>query len=56
MANEKLPASQQIERYGLDHLRNIVFNLEQKMNDFLQVLSFLSCTYYSGNETEGIME
>ncbi|KAM3112936.1 IS4 family transposase [Phormidesmis sp. 146-33] len=33
-----------IFRYGLDHLRTIVFNLEQKMNDFLQVLSFLSCT------------
>ncbi len=33
-----------IFRYGFDHLRNIVLNLEQKMNDFLEVLKFLSCT------------
>lgn len=33
-----------IFRYGFDHLRNIVFNIEQKMNDFLDVLQFLSCT------------
>ena len=33
-----------IFRYGFDHLRNIVFNVEQKMDDFLGVLRFLSCT------------
>jgi hypothetical protein len=33
-----------IFRYGFDHIRNIVLNLEQKMNDFLDVLQFLSCT------------
>jgi hypothetical protein len=33
-----------IFRYGFDHLRNIVLNLEQKMNDFLDILQFLSCT------------
>jgi hypothetical protein len=33
-----------IFRYGFDHLRNIVLNLEQKMDDFLNVLHFLSCT------------
>lgn len=33
-----------IFRYGLDHLRNIVLNLEQKMIEFLQMLQFLSCT------------
>lgn len=33
-----------IFRYGFDHLRNIVLNLEQKMNDFLNALHFLSCT------------
>ncbi len=27
-----------------DHLRNIVLNLEQKRDDFLDVLQFLSCT------------
>lgn len=31
-------------RYGLDHLRNIVLNLNEKMSDFEQVLQFLSCT------------
>lgn len=31
-------------RYGLDHLRNIVLNLNQKMCEFEQVLQFLSCT------------
>lgn len=31
-------------RYGFDHLRNIVLNLEQKLNDFWNVLQFLSCT------------
>jgi hypothetical protein len=31
-------------RYGLDYLRNIMFNLEQKMDKFLNVLQFLSCT------------
>ena len=33
-----------IFRYGFDHLRNIVLNLEQKMDDFLHALHFLSCT------------
>jgi len=33
-----------IFRYGLDHLRNILLNLEQKMSEFMQVLQFLSCT------------
>lgn len=33
-----------IFRYGLDHLRNIVLNLEQKMSQFLHALQFLSCT------------
>jgi hypothetical protein len=33
-----------IFRYGFDHLRNIVLNLEQKMDEFLEVLQFLSCT------------
>lgn len=31
-------------RYGFDYLRNIVLNLAQKMNEFLNVLQFLSCT------------
>jgi hypothetical protein len=31
-------------RYGFDYLRNIVLNLERKMNDFLDVLQLLSCT------------
>jgi hypothetical protein len=33
-----------IFRYGFDHLRNITLNLEQKMDEFLDVLQFLSCT------------
>lgn len=33
-----------IFRYGFDHLRTIVLNLEQKMDDFREVLQFLSCT------------
>ena len=33
-----------IFRYGFDHLRHIVLNLEQKMNEFQNVLQFLSCT------------
>lgn len=33
-----------IFRYGLDHLRNIVLNFEQKVNEFMQVLQFLSYT------------
>lgn len=33
-----------IFRYGFDHLRNIVLNLEQKIDEFLYVLHFLSCT------------
>jgi hypothetical protein len=35
----------------LDHLRSIVLNLEQKMEQFLEVLQFLSCTY--GGVTTG---
>jgi hypothetical protein len=31
-------------RYGFDHIRNIVLNLDQKMVEFLEVLQFLSCT------------
>jgi len=33
-----------IFRYGFDHLRHIVLNLEEKTNDFRDVLQFLSCT------------
>lgn len=33
-----------IFRYGFDYLRHIVLNLEQKMNDFHDVLQLLSCT------------
>ena len=33
-----------IFRYGFDHLRNIVLNLDQKMDDFLDTIQFLSCT------------
>lgn len=33
-----------IFRYGFDHLRHIVLNLEQNMDDFCDVLQFLSCT------------
>ena len=33
-----------IFRYGLDYLRNIVLNLEQKPNEFSDTLKFLSCT------------
>jgi hypothetical protein len=33
-----------IFRYGFDYLRNIVLNLEQKMDEFWDVLQFLSCT------------
>lgn len=33
-----------IFRCGLDHLRAIVLNLEQKLDDFVEVLHFLSCT------------
>jgi hypothetical protein len=36
--------SKSIFHYGFDHLRNIVLNLDQKMNDFWIVLQFLSCT------------
>jgi hypothetical protein len=31
-------------RYGLDHLRSIVFDIQLKMDDFLFSLKFLSCT------------
>jgi Transposase DDE domain len=31
-------------RYGFDYLRNIVLNLEQRMEEFWHVLQFLSCT------------
>lgn len=33
-----------IFRYGFDYLRNILLNLEQKMDAFLEALQFLSCT------------
>lgn len=33
-----------IFRYGFDYLRNIMLNLEQKMDEFLDALKFLSCT------------
>jgi len=33
-----------IFRYGLDHLRSIVFDLQLKMDAFLSALTFLSCT------------
>jgi hypothetical protein len=31
-------------RYGCDYIRTIVFNLEQKAAEFVEVLQFLSCT------------
>jgi hypothetical protein len=31
-------------RYGFDHIRNIVLNLDEKMAEFLEILQFLSCT------------
>jgi len=36
--------SKSIFRYGFDYLRNIVLNLEQKTDEFLHVLQFLSST------------
>jgi hypothetical protein len=33
-----------IFRYGFDYLRNIVVNLNEKMDDLINVLQFLSCT------------
>jgi hypothetical protein len=33
-----------IFRYGLDHLRSIVTDLDLKSEDFLRCLQFLSCT------------
>jgi hypothetical protein len=33
-----------IFRYGFDHLRSIVLNLQHKGDDFVEVLQFLSCT------------
>lgn len=33
-----------IFRYGFDHLRNIVFDLEQRTDEFLHVVQFLSST------------
>lgn len=33
-----------IFRYGLDHLRSIVFDIQLKLDDFLFSLKFLSCT------------
>jgi hypothetical protein len=33
-----------IFRYGFDYLRNILVNLNEKMDDFLNVLQVLSCT------------
>lgn len=31
-------------RYGFEHIRHIVLNLDEKMAEFLEVLRFLSCT------------
>lgn len=31
-------------RYGFDHIRNIVLNLDHKMAEFFEILQFLSCT------------
>jgi len=31
-------------RYGFDYIRNIVVNLDQKMEQFFEILQFLSCT------------
>ena len=31
-------------RYGFDHIRTIVLSLEQKADEFVEVLQFLSCT------------
>lgn len=31
-------------RYGLDYLRNMMLNLEQKIDEFVDALQFLSCT------------
>ncbi len=33
-----------IFRYGFDHLRRILLNLDQLINEFLHALKFLSCT------------
>ena len=33
-----------IFRYGFDYLRNVVLNVEQKMDEFLNVIQLLSCT------------
>ncbi|MBE9118977.1 IS4 family transposase, partial [Lusitaniella coriacea LEGE 07157] len=33
-----------IFRYGFDHLRSIVNDLDLKHSEFLQALHFLSCT------------
>jgi hypothetical protein len=33
-----------IFRHGFDHLREILFNLESRMDELFQVLTFLSCT------------
>lgn len=31
-------------RYGLDHLRSVLLNLDHRFDDFLQVIQLLSCT------------
>jgi uncharacterized protein YndB with AHSA1/START domain len=31
-------------KYGFDHLRSILFNIESRMDELCQVLTFLSCT------------
>lgn len=44
-----------IFRYGFDHLRQILLNLELFVDEFFHVLQFLSCTYkwdYLGYESE----
>jgi hypothetical protein len=48
-------------RYGFDYLRNILMNLNQKMDDFLDILQFLSCTqaksleYYTDDLTSKML-
>jgi hypothetical protein len=35
--------SQKYVALGFDHIRTIVLNLEQKVDEFVEVLKFLSC-------------
>jgi hypothetical protein len=36
--------TKRIFRHGLDYLREILLNLESRMDELFQVLTFLSCT------------